>query len=131
MEQSQRKDVWAAGDLYEPYVGRWSRRVARELLNWLAVPERKAWLDVGCGTGALIQTIIETENPNSIIGIDPSPGYTEYAKARIASPCARFEVGDAQSLPIDTASLDVAVAGLVLSFVPQPSRAVAEMARVV
>ncbi len=131
MEQSQRKEVWASGDLYEPYVGRWSRRVAREFLNWLAVPERRDWLDVGCGTGALIQTIIETENPNSIIGIDPSLGYTEYAKARIASPRARFEVGDAQSLPIDTASLDAAVAGLVLNFVPQPPRAVAEMARVV
>jgi len=131
VEQSQRKDVWAAGALYEPYVGRWSRRVARELLNWLAVPERKDWLDVGCGTGALIQTIIETEDPNSVIGIDPSPDYIEYAKARIASPRARFEVGDAQSLPIDTASLDAAVAGLVLNFIPQPPRAVAEMARVV
>jgi SAM-dependent methyltransferase len=131
VEQCQRKDVWAAGDLYEPYVGRWSRRVAKEFLNWLAVPERKDWLDVGCGTGALIQTIIETENPNSVIGIDPSPGYTEYAKARIASPRARFEVGDAQALPIDTASLDAAVAGLVLNFVPQPPRAVAEMARAV
>lgn len=131
MAQSHRKDVWAAGDLYEPYVGRWSRLVAKEFLKWLAVPERKDWLDVGCGTGALIQTIIETENPNSVIGIDPSPGYTEYAKARIASPRARFEAGDAQSLPIDTASLDVAVAGLVLNFVPQPPRAAAEMARVV
>lgn len=131
MEQSQRKDVWAASDLYEPYVGRWSRRVAKEFLNWLAVPEGMAWLDVGCGTGALIQTIIETGNPSSVIGIDPSPGYIEYAKARIASPRARFEVGDAQSLPMDTASLDAAVTGLVLNFVSQPPRAVAEMARVV
>ena len=131
MEQPQRQDVWAAGDLYEPYVGRWSRRVAKELLNWLAVSERKDWLDIGCGTGALTQTILETENPHSVIGIDPSPGYIEYAKARIASPRARFEVGDAQSLSMDTASLDAAVAGLVLNFVPQPPRAVAEMARVV
>lgn len=131
MTQSQRKDVWAAGDLYEPYVGRWSRLVAKEFLKWLAVPERKDWLDVGCGTGALIQSIIETENPNSLIGIDSSPGYTEYAKARIVSPRARFEAGDAQSLPIDTARLDVAVAGLVLNFVPQPPRAVTEMVRVV
>lgn len=131
MEQSQRKDVWAAGDLYEPYVGRWSRRMAREFLNWLAVPERKDWLDVGCGTGALTQTIIEQANPSSVIGIDPSPGYIEYAKARIASPCARLEIGDAQSLPLDTASRDVAVAGLVLNFVSQPQRAVAEKTRVV
>lgn len=131
MDQPERKDVWAAGDLYEPYVGRWSRRVAKEFLNWIAVPEGKDWLDVGCGTGALIQTITETANPNSVVGIDFSPGYADYAKARVASPRARFEVGDAQSLPIDTASLDVAVTGLVLNFVPQPARAVAEMARVV
>jgi SAM-dependent methyltransferase len=131
VEQSQRKDVWAAGDLYEPYVGRWSRRVAREFLSWLAVPERKEWLDVGCGAGALLQTIIENKKPNSVIGLDASPGYIGYAKARTASPRARFEAGDAQSLPLDTASLDVAVSGLVLNFVPQPPRAVAEMARVV
>jgi len=131
VEQSQRKDVWAGGDLYEPYVGRWSRRVAKEFLDWLAVPDGKDWLDLGCGTGALTQTIIEHENPNSAIGIDASPSYVEYAKARIASPRARFEVGDAQLLPIDTAALDAAVSGLVLNFVPQPPRAVAEMARVV
>ena len=131
MEQSQRKDVWAGGDLYEPYVGRWSRRVAKEFLNWLAVPDGKDWLDLGCGTGALTQTVIEHGNPNSVIGMDASPSYVEYAKARIVSPRARFEVGDAQSLPIDTACLDATVSGLVLNFVPQPPRAVAEMARVV
>lgn len=131
MEQPQRKDIWAAGDLYEPYVGRWSRRVAREFLNWVAVPESKDWLDVGCGTGALTQTIIEYKNPNSVIGIDASPGFTAYAKARTESPRAKFEVGDAQSLPVDTASVDAAVSGLVLNFVPQLPRAVAEMVRVV
>jgi len=131
VERSERKDVWAGGDLYEPYVGRWSRRVAKDFLNWLAVPDGKDWLDLGCGTGALTQTIIEHENSNSVIGIDASPSYVEYAKARIASPRARFEVGDAQLLPIDTATLDAAVSGLVLNFVPQPPRAVAEMARVV
>lgn len=131
VEQSERKDVWAAGDLYEPYVGRWSRQVARTFLDWLAVPEGKAWLDVGCGTGALTQTIIEIGNPGSVMGMDSSPGYIEYVKARVENPRARFEVGDAQSLPVDTASVDVAVSGLVLNFVPQAPRMVAEMTRVV
>ncbi len=49
----ERKDVWAAGNLYEPYVGRWSRLVARGLLTCLQVGARRDWLDVGCGTGAL------------------------------------------------------------------------------
>jgi ubiquinone/menaquinone biosynthesis C-methylase UbiE len=61
----------------------------------LAVPNRKDWLDVGCGTDALTRAIIEHENPNSVIGIDASPGYTAYAKARTESSRARFEVGDA------------------------------------
>ena len=35
---ANRTDAWDSGDAYEPYVGRWSRLVAREFLGWLAVP---------------------------------------------------------------------------------------------
>lgn len=125
----ERKDVWAAGDLYEPYVGRWSRLVARDFLAWLSVPVDQKWLDVGCGTGALTQTILQTAKAESVKGIDPSAGFVEYARAKTADPRASFEVGDAQNLPVDTASFDAVVAGLVLNFVPQPSRAAAEMVR--
>lgn len=131
MEQSQRKEVWAAGDLYEPYVGRWSRLVAREFLEWLAVPDAKDWLDVGCGTGALTRTIVDQKEPRSVKGVDSSAGFVEHAKARVGGERVQFEVGDAQALPIDAASFDAAVSGLVLNFVPQPLRAVTEMARVV
>jgi len=37
------KQNWEAGDPYEQYVGRWSRKVAREFLAWLQVPARKTW----------------------------------------------------------------------------------------
>src|SRR6516225_1704141 len=33
MERSQSKDIWAAGTLYEPYVGRWSRLDAATALD--------------------------------------------------------------------------------------------------
>ena len=46
-----RKDVWASGDAYERYVGRWSRLVARDFVDWLDVPAGRSWLDIGCGTG--------------------------------------------------------------------------------
>ena len=125
-------DVWQAGDLYEPYVGRWSRLVAREFLDWLSVPPGRAWLDVGCGTGALSQTILDFQAPSAVIGVDASPGYVEYARARVrADGGARFEVADARSLPLDDASVDAAVSGLVLNFVPEPARAVSELSRVV
>ena len=37
---------WESGDLHEPYVGRWSRPVARALLSWLNAPTDLDWLDV-------------------------------------------------------------------------------------
>ena len=127
----ERKDNWAIGDLYEPYVGRWSRRVAQEFLKWLDVPEQSRWLDVGCGTGALSQTILATYNPKSVKGIDRSDGFVAYAGAKVTDPRAMFEVGDAQSMPVDSETYDAAVSGLVLNFVPQPEKMISEMARAV
>jgi len=126
-----RQDVWAAGKLYEPYVGRWSRLVAKEFLTWLQVPAGEDWLDVGCGTGALSETILQHAQPRSVKGVDPSAGFVDYAQAHVRNPAVSFEVGDAQSLPAGTQTFDVAVAALVLNFVPQPPHAVAEMRRVV
>ena len=124
-----RKEVWAAGDLYEPYVGRWSRVVAKEFLGWLEVPRSARWLDVGCGTGALTQTILRDCAPRAVHGVDPSAGFLETAKQRTSG--ASFEVGDAQALPAKDAEFDAAVSGLVLNFVPNPERAAREMRRAV
>ena len=130
MQPALFKDAWSAGALYEPYVGRWSRLVARELLEWLSISVQKDWLDVGCGTGALSQVIFEHGLPNAIKGIDTSADFIAYAKVHVDSARVTFEVGDAQALPMDSARFDVVVSGLVLNFVPEPGRAVAEMARV-
>jgi SAM-dependent methyltransferase len=124
----RRHDAWTAGDLYEPYVGRWSRLVARVFVDWLAVPDGRDWLDVGCGTGALSQTIVEHANPRSLRGIDASAPFVSNARQRVSDGPAKFEVGDARSLPLEAGSVDAAVSGLVLNFVPE---AAAEMARVV
>lgn len=129
--ETQRSDTWAAGEFYEPYVGRWSRLVARRFLQWLAVSANADWLDVGCGTGALTQTILEHALPRSVASVDSSPAFVEYAKVRVGGERATFAVGDAQALPVETASVDAAVAGLVLNFVPDPARALAEMTRAV
>ena len=122
-------ETWAAGDAYEPYIGRWSRLVAREFVAWLGVAGGAAWLDVGCGTGALSQTVLEAADPAAVVGVDPSLGFLAHARARLAGP-ARLVVADARRLPLADARVDAAVSGLVLNFVPDPAGAVAEMARV-
>jgi SAM-dependent methyltransferase len=127
---SDKHDAWAAGDAYEPYVGRWSRLVARDFIAWLNVPDGSDWLDVGCGTGALTDVILASSSPRSVVGVDPSDAFVTYAADHITSPAASFRVGDARDLPIPDASVDAAVSALALNFVPDPARAVAEMMRV-
>jgi SAM-dependent methyltransferase len=126
-----KKDMWANGASYESYIGRWSRLVARQFLNWLDVPSGAKWLDVGCGTGILSQTILDSVSPQAILGIDSSEEYIEFACKRVKDPRVLFRLGNAQALPVETASYDIVVSGLVLNFVPQPSQAVSDMARAV
>jgi SAM-dependent methyltransferase len=125
-------EVWAVGDAYEAYMGRWSRQVAAAFLRWLAVPAGRRWLDVGCGTGALTATILAAANPAQVTGVDPAEGLLATARARIGDGDARvsFRSGAAPSLPLGMGGFDAVVSGLALNFVPDPGRAVAEFARV-
>lgn len=125
------KDVWATGDSYEQYVGRWSRLVAHEFLDWLKPSDGLRWTDVGCGTGALAATILTQSNPVSVVGIEPSEGFLEVAAKQIGDSRARFERGDARKLPLANTSVDAAVSALMLNFVDDPQKVVAEMRRVV
>lgn len=121
-------DAWNEGDPYERYVGRWSRRVARDFLAWLGMPPALRWLDVGCGTGALTAEIVAACAPAAVLGIEPSEGFLAKARERLQDR-AVLQAGDAYALPVDDASLDVVVSGLVLNFVPEPARGLAQMRR--
>ncbi|MET7394799.1 class I SAM-dependent methyltransferase [Dactylosporangium sp. NPDC005572] len=119
-------DTWEAGDAYDAYVGRWSRRVAAAFLSRLARPAGGRWLDVGCGTGALSAAI---PAPALLTGVDRSPGFVRAARAAV--PHASFTVADARDLPFPAGCFDTAVSGLALNFVPGPAaRPVGELARV-
>ncbi|HEY5994783.1 MAG TPA: class I SAM-dependent methyltransferase [Gallionellaceae bacterium] len=122
---------WSNAGAYELYVGRWSRNVAAQFLDWLHVPPGGHWLDVGCGTGALSQAILDRFLPKQVTGIDLSEAYVQYARAHVRDARVEFRTGDARALPIEAASADVAVSGLAVNFVPQPGDAASEMARVV
>ena len=110
-------------------MGRWSRPVAREFLEWLGVPRHRDWVDVGCGTGALSGAILEAAEPSELAGVDPSEAFIAAAKLRLGDG-PDLRVGDAQWLPFADQQFDAAVSGLALNFVPDPALAVAELRRV-
>jgi SAM-dependent methyltransferase len=87
-------------------------------------------MEVGCGTGALTETVLATADPVSVLAVDRSPGYLGYARRRLAGGRVGLGVADARWLPAMDGSVDCIVSGLVLNFVHDPARAVAEMTRV-
>jgi SAM-dependent methyltransferase len=119
------------GAAYERYMGEWSRLAGEAFLAWLAPKAGLRWLDVGCGNGAFTEMIIERCAPISVQGVDPSEGQLAYARARSNSSLAQFSQGDAMELRFPDDTFDVAVMPLVIFFVPDPAKGVAEMARVV
>ncbi|MGR8930131.1 MAG: class I SAM-dependent methyltransferase [Gammaproteobacteria bacterium] len=124
------KDSWQVGNPYEFYMGRWSTLVADLFVDWLSPKPRLRWLDVGCGSGALGQSVIRKSSPEVVIAIDQSNGFVRAAQERLGAGVACI-TGDARSLPLDDASVDMAVSGLVLNFISAPERSLSEMKRVV
>jgi ubiquinone/menaquinone biosynthesis C-methylase UbiE len=122
--------MWSDADAYEQYIGRWSRLVAAEFVDWVAVPDGAAWLDVGCGSGALSQAILARGAPSAVLGIDPSRAFVEDAERSTDDARARFLVAGAGQVPAPDETFDAAVSGLVLNFVPDVAEALGEMRRV-
>jgi len=119
------------GAAYERMMGVWSRSAGEIFLNWLAPSRGLRWIDVGCGTGAFTELLVERCAPSAVEGIDPSEAQLSFARTRSIRHVAKFHLNDALALPFPEAKFDAAVMALVIFFVPDPARGVAEMARVV
>lgn len=119
------------GAAYERYMGKWSQLAGDTFLDWLAPSPGLRWLDVGCGNGAFTEMLVERCAPVSVHGIDPSEAQLAFARTRPALRVAQFHRGDAMALPFPDEAFDAAVMPLVIFFVPDPAKGVAEMARVV
>ena len=120
---------WDVGDAYDAFMGRWSRLVAVRFVADLAPPPNLRWLDVGCGTGALLEALAEAADPAVLTGVDPSPAYGDIARRRLG-PGVDVREGTGDDLPFDDDAFDRVVSGLVLNFVPDAAAALAEWRRV-
>lgn len=119
------------GASYERMMGAWSRAVGDVFLDWLSPQPGRNWVDVGCGSGAFTELLCQRCAPASVRGIDPSEAQLVFARQRATTAAAVFQQGDAMALPFDAGRFDAAVMALVIFFVPEPAKGVAEMVRVV
>jgi SAM-dependent methyltransferase len=119
------------GAAYDRGMGQWSLVAGKVFLDWLAPASGLRWLDVGCGSGAFSELIARQCSPAEIQGIDPSEAQLAFARTRSATRDAVFQVGDAMALPFANDRFDVAAMSLVIFFVPDPAKGVAEMVRAV
>jgi SAM-dependent methyltransferase len=119
------------GAAYEQMMGIWSRLAGEVFLDWLAPAKGLHCVDVGCGNGAFTELLIARCAPAEVQGIDPSPDQLAFARQRHTTKVAEFREGDAMALPFADKTFDLATMALVIFFVPDPAKGVAEMARVV
>jgi SAM-dependent methyltransferase len=118
------------GAAYERFMGSWSRKAGTIFLEWLATPSDLRWLDIGCGTGAFTELVLSTQSPAAIVGIDPAASQIDYARRRQLGTRADFHLSDAEQLSFHSGSFDVVASALVMTFIRDRPRALAEMVRV-
>jgi ArsR family transcriptional regulator len=85
--------------------------------------------DLGCGTGALTETLAPFAR--RVVAVDSSPEMLRAAERRVDGlPNVDVRCGEIEALPVADGELDAAILMLVLHYLPEPSRALAETARV-
>jgi len=113
---------------YERVMGRWSGAIGARFLDWLAPASGQRWLDVGCGTGAFTELVLTHCSPGSIVGVEPAAAQIDHARRRI--PAGEFRTADATALPFADGEFDIVASALVINFIPDRAKALAEMRRV-
>ncbi|MFB9948566.1 class I SAM-dependent methyltransferase [Rhizobium puerariae] len=120
-----------SADGYEQLMGRWSRKLAPLLIDFAGLSDGERVLDVGCGTGSLTFALPQAADLAEIAAIDYSPVFVAEAIRRNTDPRIKVQQADACALPYPDRSFDRALSLLVLHFVPEAGKAIAEMRRVV
>ena len=115
-------------ETYDRFVGRYSPALARAMCEHAGIVGGQRALDVGCGSGALLEALADTLGADKVSGIDPSDSFVDFAQARV--PGARVVVGSAESIPFGDGEFDVTLSQLVVNFLADPEQGLREMTRV-
>jgi ubiquinone/menaquinone biosynthesis C-methylase UbiE len=115
---------------YEDLMGRWSGRLAKELIAFAGIETGDRVFDVGCGTGSLALALAARPEPMQIVGIDIAEPYVAFATTRSTDRRLSFLTGDAVAMDLPVGSFDRCYSLLALNFMSDPARALAGMRRV-
>ena len=117
-----------AAEAYDRFMGRYSALLAPQLVDLAGVGSGQRVLDVGCGPGALTSELVERVGVSGVSAVDPSEQFV--AAARERNPGVDVRRAAAEELPFADGEFDTALAQLVVHFMANPVRGLAEMARV-
>ncbi len=123
--------MFTGGEDYEGLMGRHSRKLAPLFADFVQIRDRGSLLDIGCGTGSLTQVLAERTQAAKIVGIDSSQPFVDHARARFShDKRITIDQGSAVALAYADKSFDLSMSLLVLMFIADADKAVAEMKRV-
>jgi len=105
----------------------WTQALRSQLCRRAGLLQAERVLDVGCGTGAITEELAQRTR-GAVIGLDIDPERLAFARQQPGR--ARYEQGDALSLPYPAQHFDIVCCHFLLMWVGDPARAVREMARV-
>jgi SAM-dependent methyltransferase len=109
-------------------MGRFSRKLAPQLIEFAQIQSGMSVLDVGCGPGSLAASLAERVGPNLVSACDPSDPFVIDCATRV--PGADVRRADAEELPWNDEVFDAALAQLVVNFMRDARAGVTEMRRV-
>ena len=123
-------EMFSNAAAYERYMGRWSAQLAALFAEFVKIRDGDRILDVGCGTGSLIQVVADIARRSEIVGIDLAQPFIDYSRSRFPDPRISFDCGSAAQLPYADGSFDLSLSLLVFQLVPQLEKAATEIRRV-
>ena len=111
-------------------VGEHARNLYAPILKKLKQEEHVgSLLDLGCGTGALLESIFNLNITRQLSGIDLSSNMIEEAKKKIGDN-AKLYLGDAENLPFENSLFDTVICNDSFHHYPSPDKVVKEVSRV-
>jgi SAM-dependent methyltransferase len=117
-----------SSDAYDRFMGRYSTQLAFRFADFAGIRPPQRALDVGAGTGALTEELVERLGAQNVAAAEPSTDYAGTLRERF--PGVDVQVAPAEELPWDHGSFDAALAQLVVVFLNDAPGAIRELGRV-